>query len=184
KRIVSEYELIEIRTDLSKRLRRFKNFKESNIIFIDFMHEGKDLLDVHNGTIVDRPVLKRYGYDLSKAKLTNIDRIKNIEKNIDDLLEYISNYKVVILDKMRNPKYIEGKNGTSKLKKDFHQINKLNSFAEMCEDLLADKMPDIPIVELYKDLNDLRDGYQKTPQFKKYLKEEVNTIINIHKNYL
>src|SRR5699024_7672944 len=126
KRIVSEYELIEIRTDLSKRLRRFKNFKESNIIFIDFMHEGKDLLDVHNGTIVDRPVLKRYGYDLSKDKLTNIDRIKNIEKNIDDLLEYISNYKVVILVKMRNPKYIEGKNGTSKLKKDFHQINKLN----------------------------------------------------------
>lgn len=183
KRIISEYEYIEIKTDLSKRFRRFKDFKESNVIFIDFMHEGKDLISVHNGNVVNRPVLKRYGYDTSKATISKLDRVINIEKDIANLMDYTANYKKIVLIKMRNPKYFD-KNGRKILKEDFHEINKLNSFAEMCEDLLISKIPDIDIVDLHKEVNDLRDGYLKTEEYQEHLKQEIKTILSKYKIYL
>lgn len=184
KRIISEYEYVEIRTDLSKRFRRFKSLKESNILFIDFMHEGKDLIDVHNGTVVDRPVLKRYGYDTNKATLHKMDRVSNISKDIEDLLDYITNYKQIILIKMRTPKYTHDENGQKILVENFHEVNKLNSFAEMCEDLLISNLPELQVIELYKSVDNLREGYQKTSSYSKYLQREINNILNTSKVYL
>src|SRR5699024_11334908 len=103
--VTSPYELIELNTDMSKRLRRFNSYAKSNVIILDFLHEGRESIKFKAGTLVNRPVLRRYGYSQGNGNILSLDnKIKNIEKYADDLIRYIESYDLVIVNKLRNPK--------------------------------------------------------------------------------
>src|SRR5699024_10731729 len=105
KNVTSPYEVIQINTDIRKRLRRHKHIHKSNVILLEYKHEGRQSIKYKNGSMVNRQVLRRYGYSLGNGKLHSLDsKVNDIDKYVDALIDYISSYELVILNKMRNPK--------------------------------------------------------------------------------
>lgn len=176
--ITSPYELIELHTDMSKRLRKFNNYVKSNVIILDFLHEGRESIKFKNGTLVNRPVLRRYGYSQGDGHVLSLDnKIKNIEKYVNDLINYIKPYDLVIINKLRNPKWTKDDNQRSVKVDDLESINFLNYYAETFEDVLASKKKDIRFIPEYKPLNQLEKGYQNNSDYLKFLENHLDNIL-------
>src|SRR5699024_11143359 len=156
---ISNHEILEIKTDFLKRFRKYHSFTKSNILLVDFMHEGKLLMRFKDGTVAKRPVLNRYGYKWTDGKeLTHEDKLSRVEEYVDNFIEYLSSYDLVIINKTRIPKYKRDENGKSLLKDEIKSINFLNFYAETFEDILISKKKDVVVVPNYKPLDELQDG--------------------------
>lgn len=176
--ITSPYELIELHTDMSKRLRKFNSYVKSNVIILDFLHEGRESIKFKNGTLVNRPVLRRYGYSQGNGQILSLDnKIKNIEKYVDDLINYIEPYDLVIINKLRNPKWTKDDNQRSVRVDDLESINFLNYYAETFEDVLASKRKNIRIIPEFKSLNQLEKGYQNESDYLNFLGYHLDNIL-------
>lgn len=181
KEVTSPYELIELNTDMSKRLRRFNSYAKSNVIILDFLHEGRESIKFKAGTLVNRPVLRRYGYSQGNGNILSLDnKIKNIEKYADDLIRYIESYDLVIVNKLRNPKWEKNDEQLHVLVDNLADINFLNYYAETFEDILMSKMKDIKVIPEFKPVNQLQKGYQNDNEYLIFLKSHLDNILGEH----
>ncbi|TVT28881.1 hypothetical protein FO441_00960 [Salinicoccus cyprini] len=178
----SNYELLEIKTDFHKRLRRFHKFSKSSIIVLDLLHEGKPLIKFEEGVLTKRAVLKRYGYQWSDGKtLSYEEKIININQYVDILVDYLSSYELIILNQSRSPKYELNDDGKRTLKKNIEEINFLNFYTETFEDLLSQKLKKVYIIPEYKSISDLHDGYSKEEEYHAFLNKHIMRIFNSEK---
>lgn len=175
--ITSPYELIELNTDMSKRFRRFNSYVKSNVIILDFLHEGRESIRFKSGTLVNRPVLRRYGYSQGNGNILSLDnKIKNVENYVNDLIKYIESYDLVIVNKLRNPKKINDNNISLKVE-DLERINFLNYYAENFEDILINKMKNIRVIPEFKSVNQLEKGYQNEADYLNFFKFHLDNIL-------
>jgi len=178
--IVSEYEVLELMTDVEKRFRRFHDFSKSNILIVDFIQEGKNLAKFSEGTFTVRPVLKRYGFNLENGKVLFNDKANNIERYVDRFLEYTESYDLIVLSKMRTPKYLEGSSGEVELKPNFAEVNFLNYYAMTFEELLIEKSDKVRCLPDYTNINDLNENYMKKKSYNEFFENELKKILNEH----
>lgn len=175
----SPYEVIEINTDFRKRLRRHNDFPKSNVILLDFMHEGRQSIKYKSGSMVNRPVLRRYGYSLGSGKLHSLDnKINDIDKYIDALIDYISSYELVIINKLRNPKLAIDENGNLYKNENFAEINYLNFYAATFEEALIAKMENVEVIPEFNSPDKLQDGYQLEEDYQSYFKGKMKEILS------
>jgi|SRR5699024_3151415 len=178
KKIISEYEVLELMTDVEKRFRRFHNFSKSNILIVDFLQEGKNLAKFNEGTFTVRPVLKRYGFNMMKGKVLFDDKSNNIERYVERFLEYTESYDLIILSKMRTPKYLEGNSDKRELKPNFAEVNFLNYYAMTFEELLVEKSDKIKCLPEFSNINDLNEKYMQKKSYSDFLENELKRILN------
>ena len=176
--IISEYEVLELMTDVEKRFRRFHEFSKSNILIVDFLQEGKNLAKFNEGTFTVRPVLKRYGFNLAKGKVLFNDKANNIERYVEKFLEYTESYDLIILSKMRTPKYLEEIPDEPKLKPNFSEVNFLNYYAMTFEELLVEKSDKIKCLPNFSNIDDLNEKYMQKKSYSEFLENELNRILN------
>lgn len=175
----SPYEVIEINTDFRKRLRRHNEFPKSNVILLDFMHEGRQSIKYKRGSMVNRPVLRRYGYSLGNGKLHSLDtKVNDIDKYVDALIDYISSYELVIINKMRNPKLSIDEYGNAYKKENFDEINFLNFYAATFEETLLAKLDKVEVIPEYSSTDQLKEGYQYKDEYQEYFKEKMKEILS------
>lgn len=177
--ISSPYELLEINTDFSKRFRNHNFFPKSNAIILDFMHEGRQSIKFKNGSLVNRPVLRRYGYSQGNGKTFSLDqKINNIEKYVEELVSYLSDYDLIIINKMRNPKFEMNESSELQMLENLQEINFLNYYAETFEDILMSKIENIEVIPSYKNTNDLSLGYLNDDDYLEYMKKNMKKILS------
>ncbi|WP_017548110.1 hypothetical protein [Salinicoccus carnicancri] len=182
---ISNHEVLEIKTDFLKRFRKCHSFTKSNILLVDLMHEGKLLIRYKDGTVAKRPVLNRYGYKWENGKeLTYDDKISRVEEYVDNFINYLSSYDLVIMNKARIPKYKLDENGKLILKDGIKDINFLNYYAETFEDILLRKKKDIIIIPEYKRVDELQDDYLNAKEYRTFLTENLGRLLVDHTQYI
>jgi len=179
KEIISKHEILEIKTDFNKRLRKFHKFTNSKVIVIDFMIEGSQTIQFNNKFVTKRPVLLRYGYNTLKGKEVNYsEKINNSERYIETLLEYLSDYDLVILNKVRQAKLIKNANDELTLRKNILDINFQNFYAELMEDLLLQKREDICIIPEFSDKSLLIHNYMSNKNYIDFFSKNIKEILD------
>src|SRR5699024_673800 len=131
----------------------------------------------NEGTFTVRPVLKRYGFDLVKGKTLFNDKSNNIERHVDEFLEYAKSYDLIILSKMRTPKYLEENSGEKELKPNFVEVNFLNYYAVTFEELLMRKSDRVKCLPDYADIGDLSDKYMQKKNYNEFFEKELQNIL-------
>jgi len=175
----SPYELIEINTDFRKRLRKYNKFPKSNLLLLDFMHEGRQSIKYKSGSMVNRPVLRRYGYSLGNSKLHSLDtKINGIKKYVDALIDYTSSYDLIVINKMRNPKLTIDENGNKHEIENFEEVNFLNYYAETFEEMLINKLENVEIIPEYQTPDQLYSGYQFDEEYQEHFNENMKEILS------
>lgn len=184
-RIISDHEKLEIKTDFQKTFRRFHPFSKSKIIIVDFMHEGKNSIKINKKTYVKRAVLNRYGLDLREGtEITREKKLGNVEKYLESFISYVSNYDLIIINKTRTPKFEKDKNDKLLLKDNIDEINFLNFYGELFEDLLEQRLNNVAVIPEFSPLKDLKDGYLKSKEYQQHLNENLDRILKENYQFL
>src|SRR5699024_9627795 len=105
KKYLNEYEQLELLVDSRKLFRKLQNISESNIIFIDFLSEGKTVVKINDGVLLQNFSLKRCIKNIEEGQEISIDRkVKDLNVITDNFIKYLSTYDLIILNKLRHPK--------------------------------------------------------------------------------
>lgn len=176
-KIISPYEILELKTDFNKRFKKHHKFTKSKAIMIDFMQEGTKSIQFKAGVVANRPVLTRYGYNIAKGKEFSYDlKISKLNNYVEELNGYLDSYDIVILNQMRSPKFNYDKNGNKVLYESINERVFLNHYAEVFEDLLLSKRENIQVIPPYKTIEGLVKSDLDNNKYKEYLIKHLENI--------
>lgn len=180
KRYLNDYEYLELLIDSRKLFRRLQNTSNANIIFLDLLTEGKQTIKINNGVLIENKSLKRCISNIEEAVELPIDKkVKDLDRITDEFISYLTTYDLVIINKLRQPKYKKTLNGLEE-KINLNQINFQNYYTESFEDLLLKKMDNVKFIEEYDIPKNLVDGYYYDKHYVEYFIKETQSIL---KNY-
>lgn len=178
-KIISPYEMLELKTDFNKRFKKHHKFTKSKAILIDFMQEGTKSVKFKAGVVAKRPVLTRYGYNMAKGKEFSYDlKISKLNNYVEELNSYLDSYDIIILNQMRSPKFNYDKKGNKVLYDSVSERVFLNHYAELFEEILLSKRKNIQVIPPYKPTDDLVKSDLDNNKYKEYLIKHLENICN------
>lgn len=181
KKYLNEYEQLELLVDSRKLFRKLQNISESNIIFIDFLSEGKTVMKINDGVLLQNLSLKRCIKNIEEGREISIDRkVKDLNVITDNFIKYLSTYDLIILNKLRHPKRKKTSYGYQN-KNNLDHVNFLNYYTESFEDLILEKMTNIEVIEEYDIPKNLVEGYYYERNYIEYFLNRSIEILNKYK---
>lgn len=181
KKYLNEYEQLELLVDSRKLFRKLQNISESNIIFIDFLSEGKSVVKINDGVLLQNLSLKRCIKNIEEGQEISIDRkVKDLNVITDNFIKYLSTYDLIILNKLRHPKRKKTSYGYQN-KNNLDNVNFLNYYTESFEDLILEKMSNIEVIEEYDIPKNLVEGYYYDRNYIEYFLNRSIEILNKYK---